>query len=289
MFVIKDICTSAYDEPSSDEELSPVIFRRSFPPSIKSQYDRIYAAILQTDLVSKGVANIIAFYSLSFGWKTNFRDRHFIYSCYNCGYPTTVTYDKGAPDFQNALLDFSFCGSCMIRFKIRKKSDEMWLGVVGDLNNINENKEGYDCNWAGQWTYYLGRTRYSYRLDNGDSISRDEYLNKFFKPVLNCKGVAHGGIGSFLFSGKNLHRLLPGNTGDIVDIAVDAQEKTFTVIVNGVFQARSEVPDLPDQLAFFVKLDFTDDCVEFEILDFNLKKTRKVNKTSNEKVANVVE
>jgi len=285
--IVQHPCGSVYEEPSFDKK-SDLIRQHPFPPSIKSQYDRIYAAILQTDLVSKGVANIITFYSLSFGWKTNFRHNHFTYSCYNSGYPTAIKYDEGAPDSQNALLDFSFCGSCMIRFKIRKKGDEMWLGVVGDLNDLNERNEWINRRrWRGQWSYYLGRTQDHY-LHNGIYISRAEYLNKYFKSVLNSKGFGDSGIGSFHFSGKTLHRLLPSNTGDIVDMAVDAQEKTFTVIVNGVLQARSKVPDLPDQLAFFVKLDYTDDCVEFEILDFNFKETRKQKETSSENVANVV-
>jgi len=293
MFASKDISVPVDWEPSSDKELSSVTSKLTlsgscFPPSIKSQYVRIYAAILQTDLVSKGVASIIAFYSLSFGWNTNFRHGHFTYSCYNCGYPTAVMYNGEPPAFPNALLDFSFCGSCMIRFKIRKKGDEMWLGVVGDLNALDESTLGYSRGWRGQWTYYLGRTRTNYRLDNGSYPSRDEYLSKYFKPVLNCDGVPDGGIGSFQFPGKILHRLVPCNTGDIVDMAVDAQEKTFTVIVNGVFQARSKLPNLPDQLAFFVQLDYTNDCVEFEILDFNLAKTRKLKGIRIVKVANFV-
>jgi len=245
-----------------------------FPPSLKSQYDGIYFAILEKEATTKEIANIIAFYSLSVGYKTNFRAHHFNYSCYDAGRPTAITYGEFAPDFQNALLDFSFRGSCTIRFKIRKKGDEMWLGVVGDPSDLDE-KRCYDRGVKGQWSYYCGRSWKRYEADDCRKlISRDEMLRSF-KPDMNCRGVWDGGHGSFHFPARLCHRLVPSNSGDIVDMEVDAQEKTFTVLVNGVFQATSWVPDLPEQLIFFVQLDERGDCVEFEMVDFKFEKRRK--------------
>merc|ERR1719320_1373903 len=109
----------------------------------------------------KEIASIIAFYSMSVGYQTDFRRSHFTYSSKNAGKYTAVTYNAGAPDFQNALLDFSFHGSCKIRFKVRKKGDEMWLGVVGDLDDLQE-RSGRAL--KGQWAFYCARTRDEYHI-----------------------------------------------------------------------------------------------------------------------------
>ena len=55
---------------------------------------------------------------------------------------------------------------------------------------------------------------------------------------------------------------------------MDAQEKTFTVIINDVLQATSKADDMPNRLAFFVQLDYAYDKVEFQILDFSFEKNR---------------
>merc|ERR1719285_283172 len=150
-FGLRDILL---DEKSSSSSYSSSLRKtKPFPPSLKSQYDMIYLAILETKVTIWEVATIIASYSLSVGYKTDFRRRHFTYSCYDAGYPTAIMYNAGAPDFQNALLNFSFRGSCTIRFKIHKKSDEMWLGVVGDPSYLDE-RTGYYRGVNGQWAFY---------------------------------------------------------------------------------------------------------------------------------------
>jgi len=292
-FQIRDIDLLLDEKSSSSSHLSSLRIGRigepswAFPPSLKSQYNIIYYAILETKVTIWVVASIIASYSLSVGYKTEFRRRHFTYSCYNAGYPTAVTYNAGAPDFQNALLDFSFRGSCTVRFKIQKKGDEMWLGVVGDPSDLDE-RLGYYRGMEGKWAFYCGRSMERYYVgDDSIAISREQMLSSF-KPVLNGSGVQDDGYGSFHFPKRFCHRLVPCNTGDIVDMKVDAQEKTFAVMVNGVFQATSDVPDLPEQLIFFVKVDATDDCVEFEIVDFKFEKSRKQKEKRLAKIKDLV-
>jgi len=272
----------------SDEKAEPLLtLGNPLPRSLESQYNGICAAILQTGFM-KEIASIISLYALSVGYQTDFRRHHFTYTCFNGDKYTAVTYNAGAPDFQNALLDFSFRGSCVIRFRIHKKSDEMWLGVVGDLDDLEERSSSARA-VKGQWAFYCGRTRIRYYgKRRTDWISREKILASF-KPELNIPGVIDGGYGSFHFPGKYLHRLVPCNTGDVVDLAVDAQSKMITVVVNGVFQASSIAPDLPDQLAFFVQLDDAEDCVEFEVLDFKFEKRRKLKDGRNAKVVKFVD
>jgi len=272
----------------SEEKSSPPLTtgRNTLPPSLKSQYDEIYDAILQSRLTIKEIADIIALYTLSVGYKTDFRLRYFTYSCYNGDCPTAITYKDCAPDFQNAILDFSFRGRCVIRFKIHRKSDEMWLGVVGDPKYLKE-EDSVARGVKGQWAFYCGRSRERYHLiEARKTVSRAQMLGGF-KPELNCDGIIDGGYGSFHFPERFLHRLVPCNTGDIVDLEVDAQEKTFSVIVNGVFQASTKAPDLPNQLAFFVQLDEADDHVEFEILDFKFEK-KKMKGTTKQRSQNIL-
>jgi len=273
------------DVPSEENSSPRLKIRDALPPILKSQYDGIYVAILQTNLVLKEIASIIALYSLSAGYLIDFRLRYFYYTNFNGEHPTAITYNDRFRDFQNALLDFSFRGRCMIRFKIRRKSDEMWLGVVGDPKYLDE--EHTERGAKGQWAFYCGRSRERYYFKK-KTVPREQMLDSF-EPVLNCEGIIDGGYGSFHFPQRILHRLVPCNTGDVVDLDVDAQEKTFTVIVNGVFQASTKAPDLPEQLAFFVQLDATDDCVEFEILDFKFEKRKKLKIRRNAKVGKCVE
>jgi len=262
------------DKQPEEKFSDPVKRLYSLPPTLEEQYDTIYNVIVQTKLTINEIASIIALYSVSVGYKTDFRSYYFTYSCYTDKYPTVVSYDKGARDFQNALLDFSFRGRCKVRFRIHEKGDEMWLGVVGNPNYLDEDTfTGRGV--IGQWAFYCGRTREQYRdIENKKTVSRAQMLRRF-KRDLNCKGVRNGGFGSFHFPDRFLHRLAPCNTGDVVDLEVDAQEKTFAVIINDVFQVRSKALDMPKQLAFFVQLDYTGDRVEFEILDFKFAKRRK--------------
>jgi len=246
----------------------------SLPPSLKSQYDIIRDAISQADVVSKEIASIVAFYAMSVGYKTDFRRSYITYTGNGGCPPTVASYKACAPDYQYALLDFSFRGRCMIRFKIHQKGDEMWLGVVGDQYALDERK------WIKRgaregtiWSYYCGRTRSRY-YEGSKAMSFAEMMANF-KPELNCNGIGDGGYGSLHFPRKTLGRLLPCNTGDVVDLVVDAQEKTFTVIVNDVFQACAKAPRMPDQLSFWIELDDTGDRVEFELLDFSFEKRRK--------------
>jgi len=65
---------------AQSEELSPtatIYDPLAFPPTLQSQYDIVYAAILQTKSTIKELASIIASYSLTVGYKTDFRLRHF--------------------------------------------------------------------------------------------------------------------------------------------------------------------------------------------------------------------
>jgi len=262
-------------EESQEDKFSCSVKKlHDLPPTLEQQYDNIYNVIVQTKLTIYEIASIIALYSLSIGYKTDFRSDYFTYSCYTNKYPTVVSYDKGARDFQNALLDFSFRGRCKVRFRIHEKGDEMWLGVVGNPNYLDEDTFS-GLGEKGQWAFYCGRTRERYRdTANKKSVSRAHMLRRF-KRDLNCQGVRTGGFGSFHFPDRFLHRLVPCNTGDVVDLEVDAEEKTFAVIVNDVFQVRSKALGMPKQLAFFVQLDYTGDRVEFEILDFKFAKRRK--------------
>jgi len=156
----------------------------------------------------------------------------------------------------------------------------MWLGVVGDARNLIEAMTA-DRGVRGQWAFYCGRSAEHYRDDDGKTISREQMLGNF-KPVLNCGGIGDGGYGSFHFPERFLHRLVPCNTGDIVDLEVDAQEKIFSVTVNGVFQASSKVLDMPKRLAFFVQLDSKGDSVEFELRNFKLEKRRNLKDMRND-------
>jgi len=238
--------------------------RRTLPPTLRSQYELILASISHCKIFIEGINSIIAMYAMSVGYWTEFRKSWITYKSHdNFGSPTIATYDVDAPDFRNALLDFSFRGRCMIRFRIHQKGDEMWLGVIGDPSNLQENK--WLHRGRGQlWNFYCGRRRYS-------ETGKKRFLANF-KPELNCNGVRDGGFGSFHFPQKIFGRFVPCNTGDVVDLEVDAQEKTFKVIVNDVLQACTEAPRMPDQLAFWVQLDHAYDSVEFELLDFSFEK-----------------
>jgi len=239
------------------------------PKTLKSQFDDVFNAIVKLNITIEEIAKIIALYALAAGFKTGFRKRYFTYSNFIVGRPTIVSYSAGV-DFQNALLDFSFRGRCLIRFKIHCKGDEMWIGVVGDPLDLDES-HSLTRGASGQWAFYCGRSTYDYRSpSDGQSISREKMLASFM-PERDVVGNGVGEYGSFHFPNRFLHRLVPVNTGDEVDVEVDAQEKLFTVIVNGTLQASTRSLDLPDQLVFFVQLDDNDDEVEFEILDFSFE------------------
>lgn len=263
----------------------------ALPPTLKSQYELIYNSILQSKVVLKELIGIITSYALSVGYKTDFRESYFNYSPLIGNSPTFVSYEAGAPDFQNALLDFSFRGRCMIRFTIHSKGDEMWLGVTGHPKWLDED-HSITRGAEGQWAFYCGLTEEIYHSDDinaeATTISRAQMLGKF-KPVLNISGNGVGPYGSFHFPKRYLHSLVPCNTGDVVDIEVDAQEKIFTVFVNGNFQASSKADDMPDQLAFFVQLDATDDQVEFEILEFSFEKNKRQRCKKNDSIIKYLE
>lgn len=235
----------------------------SLPPSLKSQYDTIYDAISQADVVFKEIVSTIAYYAMSVGYKTDFSKRYIRYTGNDGVAPTVATYRAGLqPDYQYAILDFSFRGRCIVRFKVHQKGNEMWFGVVGDINVLDERKWIKRGASEGKiWSYYCGRARYRGSFEN-------------FKPELNCNGHGDGVYGSLHFPGKTLGKLVPCNTGDVVDIEVDAQQKTFRVIVNDVLQACAKAPRMPDQLSFWLELDDRDDRVEFELLDFTFEKRR---------------
>jgi len=245
------------------------------PPSLKSKYDVIYDAISKTNIFFKGIVRIIALYSLSIGYKTDFRKRWITYSNYVGNSPTIATYQDKEFDFRNALLDFSFRGRCMVRFTIHAKGDEMWIGVVADLRNLEERR--YLERGSGQlWNFYCGRTRDTYyEVEDNLILSRKEMLANF-KPELDCEGNRDGAYGSLHFPGRLIRgKLVPCNTGDVVDLEVDAQAKTFKVTVNGVLQAYTEAPGMPDQLSFWLQLDSTNDRVEVELLDYSFEKKRE--------------
>jgi len=226
-------------------------------------------AISQDNIFLKEIASIIAMYALSVGYDTNFRKRWITYSCHDDSVsPTIATYGAGAPDWQNALLNFSFRGRCVIRFKVHEKGDEMWLGVTGDQYNLGEDKVLHRGRGL-LWSYYCGRKPYYY-------IQDADWLAKFkIEPFSN--GLSDSMIGCLHFPKRFFGKLFPARTGDVVDIEVNAQEKTFKVIVNGVFQTQCRDPKMPDQLSFWVQLDHKGDRVEFEILDFSFeKKNRQV-------------
>jgi len=259
---------------SAPEPIPPVENKyHPMPPTLKSQFDVLFDIIVKAERTPKDIAGIIALYALSVGFKTDFRSNYFTYSRYVGGRPTSISFSNDI-DYQNSILDFSFCGKCKVRFTIRKKGDEMWLGVVGDTRDLDES-HSMTRGAGGQWGLYCGRTRDHYHspVDDDKRITREEMLT-LFKPELNVRGLSSGGYGSFHFPNYLVHRLVPVNTGDMVDMEVDAVEKTLTVIVNGVLQACSVAKDMPDKLAFFVQLDYTDDEVEFEILDFSFKKNK---------------
>jgi len=236
------------------------------PRSLKSQYDAIYDAISNADVVFKGIVPIISLYALSIGFKTEFQNRFISYSGGDdAGSVTVATYNSGAPDYRYALLDFSFCGRCMIRFKIHQKGDEMWFGVIGDQNVLDERTLWKRGGKGSIWSYYCGQlSRY-----------RRQPVEANFKSELNHPGVTWGAHGSLHFPDFVQGKLIPANTGDVVDLEVDAQEKTFGVHVNGVLQASTKDRRMPDQLSFWLELDSTNDRVEFELLDFNFKTRSK--------------
>jgi len=235
------------------------------PRSLKSQYDEIYHAISHADIFFKETVSIIALYALSVGFKTDFQRRFITYSAGTDGGTLTVaTYRAGAPDYRYALLDFSFCGRCRIRFRIHQKGDEMWFGIVGDQRVLNE-KTLWKRGGRGRiWSYYCGinDSRYERTVDDK------------FEPEQDCPGVKWGKFGSLHLPSVVAGKLLPSNTGDFVDLEVDAQNKTFKVFVNGAKQASIIARGMPDQLSFWLELDYTADKVEFELLDFSFKKRR---------------
>jgi len=255
----------------SSEHNPPIPMQyKPLPPSLKSQFEDIFNAIVKTKKTLKEISAIIALFAVSVGYKTDFRPNFFTYSKYVAGRPKSISFEKGL-DFQNEILDFSFTGRCKVRFIILKKSDEMWLGVVGDLGYLDE-RHSLTRGAAGKWALYCGRTSDEYHCAVDDKmISRDKMLASF-KPKLNVEGLSVGQYGSFHFPRRCVHKLVPVNTGDIVDMEVDAQEKSFTVVVNNEVQACSKAEDMPGKLVFFVQLDYTDDEVEFELLDFGFKK-----------------
>jgi len=55
-------------------------------------------------------------------------------------------------------------------------------------------------------------------------------------------------------------------------------------IVSDVFQASTKAPHLPEQLAFFVHLDATDDWVELETVDFKCEEKTKLKIAINAEV-----
>jgi len=238
------------------------------PPRLKSQYDVIFYCISHTNIFIKEIVSIIAMYALSVGWKTKFQERYITYRTrYENGPLTIATYNSGAPNFRYALLDFSFCGRCTVRFKINKKSDEMWFGVVGNIFVLDE-KKSVKRGRGQTWSYYCGRSVARY-YEESKSYPREHMMARFV-PELNCPGIEDGGYGSLHFPNEVLGCLAPSNTGDNVELEVDAQDKTFKVIVNGILQASTKAPTMPDQLSFWLELDYTGDEVEFEVLDFSL-------------------
>jgi len=249
-------------DTAQPETIQPPL-RYTLPPSLKSQYDIICDAISQGSIFLGETVSIIAMYALLVGYDTNFRKRWITYTCNDDSVsPTIATYKAYAPDWQNALLDFSFRGRCKIRFKIHEKGDEMWLGVVGDPLNLMENKVLHRGRGL-LWSFYCGRELYH---------RPEPYIKPTFKPKPFDHGVRDSMFGSLHFPGKYVGRLFPGRRGDVVDLEVNAQAKTFQVILNGVLQRQCRAPKMPDQLSFWVLLDNKGDRVEFEILDFNFEK-----------------
>jgi len=270
---IKDLSPKEKSKSRRDKE--------ALPPSLEWQYDIIYDAISHANVFSKEISSMIALWAMSVGFKTDFRRRYITYQGYDENSCMVARYnakasDANAPDYQNLLLNFSFRGHCTVRFKIHEKGDAMWLGVVGDPRNLDESKSLH-CGRGALWSYYCGRADFMSDSEPPVDIPTD------FKPELCYRGYNNGEFGCLHFPNDIHGRFFPANSGDEVDLEVNAQEKTFKVTVNGMLQADTRAPGMPDQLSFWAQLDWEDDEIEFEVLDFSfMKKMQQVGKIDAE-------
>lgn len=176
----------------------------------------------------------------------------------------TIVYKPNSPDFRDYYTNFKFSGNIKVTFRILKKSDEMWIGVTEDPKCLEPRAKSYQRCSPGNWSVYCGRR------SRKDVIPIDE--PKF------GKGVRDGGCSSLHFPGETRHMFSTIQGGDTLELAVNTDEGTFEVSINGFPQTQEILKPNPwknKQLYFWGELDAQFDAIAIEEIDFGFPKVLK--------------
>jgi len=172
-----------------------------------------------------------------------------------------IKYKKHAPDYRQVHTDFSFTMPIKASFDVISKGDEMWIGVVEDINLLHSyHKRGGD----GFWSYYCGRkNRYSYH----DQVVVSKYPNLDNGPPQRIRQLQDMTHGTLHFPGNVRHILKPVSSGDKLTIYVNPKEGIFEAWVNDQHMVREMVTPWEKPLILWVELDATHDEVHLTDLE----------------------